>query len=78
VDILFKYDCFMLNLDNGGKLLYSNIYIIFFYFILDKCNGSLLNIPEDLRSDPAISWRSVLLVEETEVSGKKHRPAASH
>ena len=25
-----------------------------------------------------ISWRSVLLVEETEVSGKKHRPAASH
>ena len=25
-----------------------------------------------------ISWRSVLLVEETGVPGKKHRPAASH
>ena len=25
-----------------------------------------------------ISWRSVLLVEEIEVSGEKHRPAASH
>ena len=26
----------------------------------------------------AISWRSVLLVEETGVHGKNHRPAASH
>ena len=26
----------------------------------------------------AISWLSVLLVEETEVPGKNHRPAASH
>jgi hypothetical protein len=26
----------------------------------------------------AMSWRSVLLVEETEVPAKKHRPAASH
>jgi len=26
----------------------------------------------------AISWRSVLLVEETGVYGEKHRPAASH
>jgi hypothetical protein len=26
----------------------------------------------------AISWPSVILVEETEVSGEKHRPAASH
>jgi energy-converting hydrogenase Eha subunit E len=25
-----------------------------------------------------ISWRSVLLVEETEVPGENHRPAASH
>ena len=25
-----------------------------------------------------ISWRSVLLVEETEVPGEKNRPAASH
>jgi hypothetical protein len=25
-----------------------------------------------------ISWRSVLLVEEIEVPGEKHRPAASH
>jgi hypothetical protein len=25
-----------------------------------------------------ISWRSVLLVVETEVSGEKHRPAAGH
>ena len=26
----------------------------------------------------AISWRSVLLVEETQVPGEKHRPVASH
>ena len=26
----------------------------------------------------AISWRSVLLVEETGVPGEKHRPVASH
>jgi len=26
----------------------------------------------------AISWRSVLLVEETEVPGENYRPAASH
>jgi hypothetical protein len=26
----------------------------------------------------AISWRSVLLVEETEVSGENHRPVTSH
>jgi len=26
----------------------------------------------------AISWRSVLLVEETGVTGENHRPAASH
>jgi len=25
-----------------------------------------------------ISWRSALLVEETEVPGENHRPAASH
>jgi hypothetical protein len=25
-----------------------------------------------------ISWRSVLLVEETEVPGKNHRPVAGH
>ena len=27
---------------------------------------------------PAMSWRSVLLVEETGVPGENHRPAASH
>jgi hypothetical protein len=25
-----------------------------------------------------LSWRSVLLVEETRVNGEKHRPAANH
>ena len=25
-----------------------------------------------------VSWQSVLLVEETEVPGENHRPAASH
>jgi hypothetical protein len=29
-------------------------------------------------SEEKISWRSVLLVEEIEVPGEKHRPAASH
>ena len=26
----------------------------------------------------AISWRSALMVEETEVQGENHRPVASH
>jgi hypothetical protein len=34
-------------------------------------NGTFNNIP-------GTSWRSVLLVEETEVPGEIHRPAVSH
>jgi len=34
-------------------------------------NGTVNNIS-------VISWRSVLLVEETRVPGENHRPAASH
>ena len=31
-----------------------------------------------LKNSSAISWRSVLLVEETGVPGENHPPAASH
>jgi len=31
-----------------------------------------------LNNISAISWQSVLLVEETGVRGEKHRPATSH
>jgi hypothetical protein len=31
-----------------------------------------------LKKMSAISWRQVLLVEETRVPGKNHRPATSH
>ena len=34
-------------------------------------NATFINISDML-------WHSVLLVEETEVPGEKHRPAASH
>ncbi len=36
-----------------------------------ECNATFNNIL-------VISWRSVLLVEETEMLGENHRPATSH
>jgi hypothetical protein len=35
-------------------------------------------ISDTFNNISVISWRSVLMVEETGVSGKNHRPAASH
>jgi len=32
----------------------------------------------DFNNISAISWRSVLLMEETRVTGENHRPVASH
>ena len=48
------------------------IYIFFFvWFVFIVFNVTFNNIS-------VISWRSVLLVEETGVPGKNHRPVASH
>jgi hypothetical protein len=40
-------------------------------FVLMVFNATFNNIS-------AISWQSVLMVEETEVPGENHRPVASH
>jgi hypothetical protein len=51
---------------------HDNFYILSVMFVcLVVFNPALNNIS-------VISWRSVLLVEETGVPGENHRPAASH
>jgi len=48
---------------------------------VDVCHGKgvmVLNPGPCFNNISAISWGSVLLVEETEVHGENHRPAASH
>jgi hypothetical protein len=36
------------------------------------------NIVNNYQTSPVISWRSVLLVEETGVPGENHQPVVSH
>ena len=64
----------------GNAGLKSEIYkeIVFFYihsFILFVC---LMVFSATFNNISVISWRSVLLVEETGVPGENHRPVASH
>jgi hypothetical protein len=46
----------------------------------DKCFGLVWFIlfNATFNNISAISWRSVLLVDETEVPGENHRPVGSH
>jgi len=46
------------------------------YLVEDKLLFGLVNVT--FNNISAISWRSVLLVEETGVPGENHRPVASH
>jgi hypothetical protein len=52
-------------------LIQLDYYFIQGSYMVMVFNGTFNNIS-------VISWRSVLLVEETRVPGKNHRPAASH
>ena len=45
------------------------VWLVWFGFMV--CNATFNNIT-------VISWRSVLLVEETGVAGENHQPLASH
>jgi hypothetical protein len=60
-------------------LRYLDIYIRF-YYITDSlwCIKMAMVFNATFNNISAISWRSVLLVEETGVLGEKHRPVASH
>jgi hypothetical protein len=58
-----------------GTILFYNVWIytrfVLFYVCLMVFNATFNNIS-------VISWRSVLLVEETGGTGEKNRPVASH
>jgi hypothetical protein len=57
-----------------GKVLFSDLCIVLYFTYLVSAmvfNATFINIS-------VISWRSVLLVKETGVSGENHRPSASH
>ena len=64
-------------------------YLTVFFYLLSRAFLLVLKLLHELRvmvmmsnatfnNISAISWRSVLLVEETEVSGENHRPVTSH
>jgi hypothetical protein len=50
----------------------------FFDLLLLITKPVLLVFNAAVNNISVVSWRSVLLVEETTVPGEKHRPAASH
>jgi hypothetical protein len=54
-----------------GHLQTVICYLVCFFVCLMMFNATFYNIS-------VISWRSVLLVKETGVTGQNHRPAASH
>jgi len=48
------------------------------YILRKKHNDELIMFNATFNNISAISWRSVLLVEETGIPEENHRPAASH
>ena len=64
----FPFTCFFDN-DTRQLVIVQIINILGFRFMV--FNAIFNNISD-------ISWRSVVLVEETGISGENHRPAASH
>ena len=46
--------------------------------ILERVRAWVMVFMATLNNISAISWRSVLLVEETGIPGENHRPATSH
>jgi hypothetical protein len=47
-------------------------------YLCDLVCGWIMMFNTTFNNISAISWRSVLLVEETRVHGENHRPVASH
>ena len=58
--------------------IFYSILELFWWFFSNKTKVRLRAINDTLNNISVISWRSVLLVEETGVSGENHRPVASH
>jgi len=56
--------------------LFARLYVV--VEILLTCGLGIMVLNVTFNNISVISWRSVLLVEETGVLGEKHRPAASH
>jgi hypothetical protein len=63
IAVLFIHSKIVISKNSNGGVHFRYRFMVF--------NTTFNNIP-------VISWRSVLLVEETGVSGENHRPAASH
>ena len=59
------------DVERGKQLSYIEIKIPMVWFVLWCFNATFNNIS-------VMSWRSVLLVEETRVLGENHRPIANH
>ena len=74
--IILKFVCFQCNIYKR-YILYSCLYpFIKLWFIRERERAMVFNTI--FNNISAISWWSVLLVEETWVLGKNHRPAASY
>ena len=50
-------------------VIFYLVHVIYFWFMVFKANINNISV---------ISWRSVLLEEETRVLGENHRPVTSH
>jgi hypothetical protein len=66
-------------LKRGIHLLYNSWVKIFYkLYKVKRARVRVMVFNPTLNNIATISWRSVLLVEETEVPGENHRPVASH
>jgi hypothetical protein len=58
--------------------IYDLIYFILYHSQWSEINKAGMLTPDHFDNISVISWRSVLLVEETGVPKENHRPVASH
>jgi hypothetical protein len=57
--------------------MYCDIYLLFLW-VRVKVKVKVMVFSATFNNNSAISWLSILLVEETGLPGENHRPAASH
>ena len=67
-----------LELKKKNQAICRLVKIIFCIYDLSMERASVVVFNATLNNISVISWRSVLLVEETRVPGKNHRPVARH
>jgi hypothetical protein len=57
--------------------MYYDIYLLFLW-VRVEVKVKVMVFSATFNNNSAISWLSILLVEETGLPGENHRPAASH